>query len=117
MRMSAWSWKHRVVFAVPLLVVLAGDARPLGQEPDTFKLSVNVNLVVVDATVRDRGGRSVPDLSQQNFAVYEDGIPQSIRLFLHDDIPVAAGLVIDHSGSMRAKLPEVVAGARTFVQT
>lgn len=117
MKLSARSWKHFVVFGVPVLVVLAGNARSLGQEPDTYKLSVNVNLVVVDAAVRDRKGRAVTDLGERNFAVYEDGVRQSIRLFLHEDIPVAAGLVIDHSGSMRAKLPDVVAGARTFVQT
>jgi VWFA-related protein len=38
-------------------------------------------------------------------------------LFRHEDIPVTVGLVIDHSGSMRAKLPDVIAAARTFVQT
>jgi Ca-activated chloride channel family protein len=117
MRLPARTWKHRVVFGVPLLMVLAGNAQLLVQEADTYKLSVNVNLVVVDAAVRDRKGRSVSNLDEQNFAVYEDGVRQSIRLFLHEDIPVAAGLVIDHSGSMRAKLPDVVAGARTFVQT
>jgi VWFA-related protein len=102
---------------VTALLVFAAGARPLEQEPDAYRLSVNVNLVVVDAAVRDRKGRSVSDLGEQNFAVYEDGFRQSICLFLHEDIPVAAGLVIDHSGSMRAKLPDVVAGARTFVQT
>jgi Ca-activated chloride channel family protein len=117
MRLKAWGWKHRAVFGVPVLIVLAGNARPVTQEPDTYKLSVNVNLVVVDAAVRDRKGRSVSDLDERNFAIYEDGVRQSIRLFLHEDIPVAAGLVIDHSGSMRAKLPDVIAGARTFVQT
>jgi Ca-activated chloride channel family protein len=117
MRLPARSWRRRVVLGVPLLVLLAGHAQLPAQEADTYKLSVNVNLVVVDAAVRDRKGRSVSDLGEQNFAVYEDGVRQSIRLFLHEDIPVAVGLVIDHSGSMRAKLPDVVAGARAFVQT
>jgi len=117
MRLCVRRCKHCAVFGVALLIVLGGNARVMGQEPDSYKLSVNVNLVVVDAAVRDRKGRSVADLGEQNFAVYEDGVRQSIRLFLHEDIPVAAGLVIDHSGSMRAKLPAVVAGARTFVQT
>jgi Ca-activated chloride channel family protein len=117
MRRSPWRPGHGVAVAWLLLVVFAGGARPCGQEPDTFKLSTNVNLVVLDVTVRDRSGRSVSDLSRQNFAVYEDGVSQSIGLFLHEDIPVAVGLVIDHSGSMRAKLPEVIAGAQAFVQT
>jgi VWFA-related protein len=105
------------VLGLPLLLVLAGNAQLPVPEADTYKLSVNVNLVVVDAAVRDRKGRSVSDLAERNFAIYEDGVRQSIRLFLHEDIPVAVGLVIDHSGSMRAKLPDVVAGARAFVRT
>src|SRR5205085_8494909 len=44
-----------------------------------------------------------------------DGIRQSVRLFRHEDIPVTVGLVVDHSGSMRPKLSDVVAAARTFV--
>ena len=40
-----------------------------------------------------------------------------IRLFRHEDIPVTVGLVVDHSGSMRPKLADVTAAARTFVQS
>ncbi len=117
MRLPACSRKYCVVFGALLLVVPAGNAQPSVQEADTFKLSVNVNLVVVDAAVHDRNGRSVSNLGEQNFTVYEDGVRQSIRLFLHEDIAVAAGLVVDHSGSMREKLPDIVAGAKAFVQT
>ena len=82
-----------------------------------YQISVNVDLVVLNATVRDRQGRVVPDLREQDFEVYEDGVRQAIRLFRHEDIPVTVGLVIDHSGSMRQKLPHVIAAARTFVQS
>jgi Ca-activated chloride channel family protein len=109
--------------AMLLLICLAGDAQPQGspprqaQEPEPFKISVNVDLVVLHATVRNRNGGFASDLQQQDFAVYEDGVRQSIRLFRHEDIPVTVGLVIDHSGSMKLKLPEVITAARTFVQT
>jgi VWFA-related protein len=56
-----------------------------------------------------------PDLRRQDFEVYEDGVKQSITVFRHEDAPVTAGLVVDHSGSMRRKLPIVTAAARTFV--
>ena len=46
---------------------------------------------------------------QQDFEVFEDGRPQPIRLFRHEDTPVTVGLVIDHSGSMREKLEDVTA--------
>ena len=81
-----------------------------------YRATVNVNLVVLSATVRDQKGRPAPDLREQDFEIYEDGVQQSIRLFRHDDIPVTVGLIVDHSGSMRPKLAEVIAAARTFVQ-
>lgn len=84
-------------------------------DPGMFRLSVNVDLVVVNATVRDSKGRFAPELRQENFEVYEDGVRQAVRLFQHEDIPVTVGVVVDHSGSMRAKMAEVIAGARAFV--
>jgi Ca-activated chloride channel family protein len=112
-----------LALAMLLLTGLAGDVQPQdsqsshAQEPEPYKISVNVDLVVLHAAVRNREGGFVSDLSQQDFTVYEDGARQNIRLFRHEDIPVTVGLVIDHSGSMRTKLPEVTAAARTFVQT
>jgi VWFA-related protein len=78
---------------------------------------VSVDLVVLHPTVRDRKGTFASDVREQDFEVYEDGVRQSIRLFQHEDIPVTVGLVIDHSGSMHHKLPDVVAAARTFVRS
>ncbi len=88
-----------------------------GSEPGAFQISVDVALVVLGATVRDHQGHTVPQLKREDFEVFEDGRPQPIRLFRHDDTPVAVGLVIDHSGSMREKLDEVTAGARAFVRS
>jgi VWFA-related protein len=107
-----------------LLAVLGGAAGPQvapeskGQDDSGYyRLSVNVDLVVLHATVSDRHGGFVSSLREQDFIVYEDGVPQSIRLFRHEDIPVTVGLVVDHSGSMVPKLAEVAAAARTFVQS
>lgn len=79
-------------------------------------ISVNVELVVLQATVRDRSGALAEDLQRRNFTVFEDGARQSISVFRHEDFALTVGLVVDHSGSMRAKLPQVVAAARTFVR-
>ena len=98
---------------LPLLACIVGGAQT--QEP--FQLSVNVNLVLLNATVRDRNGTPVTDLSEQDFEVHEDGVKQDIRLFKREDTPVTVGLVVDHSGSMRHKLASVVAAARSFVQS
>ena len=55
--------------------------------------------------------------AQQDFEVYENGVPQRIRLFKNEDVPVTVGLVVDHSTTMRPKLAEVSAAARTFVRS
>jgi VWFA-related protein len=78
---------------------------------------VDVALVVLHATVSDRQGRFVSSLGEQDFEVYEDGVPQHIRLFMHEDIPVTVGLVVDHSTSMWPKLAEVTAAAGSFVRS
>jgi VWFA-related protein len=97
------------------LLLLAGFAGGVQPQDPAFRISVDVDLVVLQATVRDGNGQFASELREQDFAVYEDGVRQSIRLFRHEDIPVTVGLVIDHSGSMREKVPEVIAAARTFV--
>jgi VWFA-related protein len=78
---------------------------------------VDVALVVLHATVTDRQGSLVTNLGERDFEVYENGIPQNVRLFKNEDVPVTVGLVIDHSTSMRPKLAEVVAAARTFARS
>ena len=83
----------------------------------SLRFSANVDLVTLPITIRDARGRPVSDLRQQDFEVYENGVRQSIRIFRREDISVTVGLVIDHSGSMRPKMPEVIAAARTFVKS
>jgi VWFA-related protein len=102
-----------IAIALLLLTNTTADAQPLTPEP--YHVSVNVNLVLLNASVRDRKGTTVSGLREQDFEVYEDGVRQNIRLFRHEDIPVTVGLVVDHSGSMRSKMTDVIAAARTFV--
>src|SRR5581483_8296536 len=100
-----------------LVVLLASLAVPArGQEPPPYRIAVNVNLVVLHATVRDRAGAFVSGLTGPDFAIYEDGVRQTISLFRHEDVPVTVGLVVDHSTSMSPKIADVTAAARTFVR-
>jgi len=123
---GVWDREHEAGKAFVLLVpvfVLSGLAAPQvvppsdSQDQENFRISVEVDLVVLQARVTDRAGHPVPELNQQDFQVFEDGRPQPIRLFRHEDTPVTVGLVIDHSGSMRAKLGDVITGARAFVRS
>jgi len=99
------------------LQVAAGQQALAPATDQSPRISVDVDLVVLHATVSDSHDHLVTDLQEQNFEVYEDGIRQQISLFRHEDVPVAVGLVVDHSASMRRKLPDVSAAARTFVHS
>jgi VWFA-related protein len=114
---------HRCTLALFALSALTANVESQTTSPaqiddsKPYRFSTNVNLVVLNATVRDKRGWFVSDLAQSDFQVYEDGVAQAIRLFRHEDIPVTVGLVVDHSGSMWPKLAEVIAASRTFVES
>lgn len=91
------------------------------QEPDsdngTFVFRKQVEEVVLHATVIDDKQRIVTSLDKGDFNVYEDGHPQTITSFRHEDIPVAMGIVVDNSGSMREKRQKVNAAALNLVRS
>jgi Ca-activated chloride channel family protein len=112
--------KVRALAAATCLIVLGGGYA--GSQVPTasngpYRISVDVSLVVLHATVSSRKGGFVSSLREQDFQIYEDGVPQRIHLLRHEDIPVTVGLVVDHSGSMAQKMPDVIAAARIFVQS
>ena len=78
-------------------------------------ISTDVELVILDVSVKDGNGGYVSDLTAENFQVYEDRKPQAIKYFSHNDIPVTIGLIIDNSGSMRSKRPGVITAALALV--
>jgi Ca-activated chloride channel homolog len=71
------------------------------QDSPTITFKSNVNLVLVDTTVRDQKGRIVPGLQKTNFHLLEDGVEQPIRVFSESQLPLAIAIVVDKSGSMR----------------
>ena len=112
-----WKWLRLAACVALVVAGFVSSARPqTPPESESFRISVDVDLVLLHATVRDRKGRFVTDLRKEDFQVYEDRASQSIRLFRQEDVPVTVGLVVDHSGSMGRKLRDVVDAARTFVQ-
>lgn len=113
---SASLEQRLLVLAIFLTGVPSYAAAQVNPAPASFRIAVDVNLVVLPVAVHDRKGRYVPNLREQDFEVFEDRLPQKITLFRHEDIPVIAGLLMDHSGSMRPKLAQVTAGAGAFVR-
>jgi Ca-activated chloride channel family protein len=83
---------------------LAGEG--VRKESGGYVLHRDVEEVVLNATVLD-GNRLVQDLTRDNFAIFEDGVKQTIISFQHTDLPVSIALVVDNSGSMSKKRPAV----------
>lgn len=92
-----------------------------GTQPDNdagvFVFRKQVEEVTLRATVVDAQYRLVTGLDKISFTVYEDGKPQVITAFRREDVPVAIGIVIDNSGSMRDKRNTVNQALINLVQT
>ena len=71
-----------------------GDDQPL------TTLKVNVGVVQLFFNVKDKKGGLIPSLTKDNFAVFEDGKPQTIKYFAAEsNLPLTLGILIDASGS------------------
>jgi VWFA-related protein len=72
--------------------------RPVDDAPATIK--VDVNVVNILASVRDKKGTLMPHLDKQDFNIFEDGKPQTIKYFTREtDLPLTIGMLVDTSGS------------------
>ena len=98
-----------------------GQQNPLPLPPPmsdrkSFTISDNVNLVVLDVSVKDAKGGYVTGLSKDAFQIFDDGRPREITEFQKVDTPVTVGLIVDDSGSMVRKRPEVVLAGLAFAK-
>src|SRR5436853_3302745 len=94
-------------------------AQPQKNDKDKDKgytLSVETLEVQLPSSVLDREGRPVNGLTKDHFQIFEDKVPQTIKSFKHEDIPLSLGLTIDNSGSMRNKRERVNSAALAFVR-
>ena len=80
-------------------------------------IRVESNLVLVPMTVTDMRNRLVTGLERENFYLYEDNKPQTIRSFSTDDAPVSIGIVFDLSGSMSSKFSRSRRALSEFLRT
>jgi Ca-activated chloride channel homolog len=98
----------------PNTTTTPGEA--LKQQNGMYVLHANVDEVLLDCTVLNEKGESVNDLGQRAFRVWEDGAPQTVNGFLHQDMPVSMGILVDNSGSMRDKRTAVNAAAMELLR-
>ncbi len=115
---------------VPSPDVQAGAPPPVSPPPATtgvqpgvvtkengrYTLRAEAYEVRLNASVIDSSGQRVDSLPQTAFHVYEDGVPQTIIGFRHEDLPVSLGILIDSSGSMYDKRAAVDAASLDLVR-
>ena len=92
------------------------DQRKLNEQ-GVFVFRKDVDEVLLHASVVDDKQHIVTTLDKAAFSVFEDGKPQDIISFHNVDIPVAMGIVIDNSGSMREKRAKVNQAALNLVRS
>jgi Ca-activated chloride channel homolog len=122
------SRSSRVSLAVPLAlsfgVVCQFLAQNLPTSPKspqtavgTASVKVDVDLVLVNATVTDVSNRFVIGLDREHFKIYEDKIEQKISHFSTEDIPTSIGVLFDVSSSMGDKISRAKDAAVAFLKT
>jgi VWFA-related protein len=75
------------------------------------------NLILLQVNVFDGRSTAISELPQDAFRVYEDGVEQRIEFFRAREVPVASGLIIDHSSSMLTRQNMVRAGVSAFAES
>lgn len=88
------------LLALAILLAAALGIPARAQDPGQGTIRVNVNLVLVDATVKGKDGQILSTLKKEDFEVREDGVAQKVDVFSRDELPVNVALVLDLSDSI-----------------
>jgi Ca-activated chloride channel family protein len=93
-------------------------ANPLGAEiGENETLKINTDLVNLNVRVIDRNNHPIGDVRQDEFRVYENGVPQPIFSLSKEEVPISYGLAIDTSGSLRAQLSQVIETGKVIINS
>jgi len=109
--------RHRKFIVGNALLALSTSFVLSQEKPDQpviFKS--DARLVPLYATVVNKHGKLITDLTPAAFKVFENGVEQPIKKVLLEDVPVSLGLIIDSSGSMSGKRQKVEAAALALLR-
>jgi VWFA-related protein len=84
----------------------APPTNPPADSDTRVRIRANVNLVVLPVTVKDSGGILVPDLTRDEFRVFDDGVEQRLSIFTVEAFPLSAVILIDND--LKGKDSEMV---------
>ena len=93
---------HLLIFTVVCTVLLVGQQSqtPADQDQSLETLKVQVNVVQLFFNVKDKKGALIPSQKKEDFEIFEDGKPQTIKYFTAEsNLPLTLGILIDSSGS------------------
>jgi len=84
--------------------------------PD-YSIHLDVPIVNVDALVTTKDGQFIPNLKQENFRVYEDGVPQTISNFTVSKAPITAVLLVEFASTDYGFLIDALQASYAFANT
>ncbi len=87
-----------------------------GKEQEIYKIGVEVNMVIVQVTVRKPEGGFIKGLPKDAFIVLEDGEPQEISFFVQEALPMRIAIVLDSSGSVQSEWGTIRRATKKFVE-
>lgn len=90
---------------------------PSRPEPTGTTFKVATELVALNVAVTDARDRYVIGLSKDDFAVFDDGVPQQVTFFASTSVPLDLAIMVDTSASMADKMTFVRDAATNFVHT
>jgi hypothetical protein len=122
----SWLLKQTACLSTAALVCLLGIHLPLQAQDSSEKkpvqstaatIAVDVKVVTLPVTVRDKHGKIIRDLAKDDFTLQEDGRPQTIKYFSQDtNLPLTLGLLVDTSRSQTNVLDAERNASRSFLE-
>ena len=99
------------------LAALPGVGPSMSAQDVAATIAVDVKVVTLPVTVRDKHGKIIRDLTKDDFTLQEDGRPQTIKYFSREtDLPLTLGLLVDTSRSQTNVLDAERSASRSFLE-
>jgi Ca-activated chloride channel homolog len=122
LKVSSHTSLRRVLFAALMayallcpLPLLTSQSQQQQSGDDDEVVRVNTDLVVVNITVADSGGKYARGLKRTDFKLFEDGREQQLASFSAEETPFAAAVLLDTSGSMESRITMARSAAIRFL--
>jgi VWFA-related protein len=95
-------WRTTLLALLLAVAAVGSDLPQSDDQTQPFTLKENVHLVVVPVSAKDRDGRLVPDLTRDDFTVFQDGKPRPIQYFSNELTPISALILLDTGMSAKS---------------